>query len=90
MSVNYRHMHGDDPVRFGFDIDGKLTVIEVTREAIDDCLPVRANESYKEILNQNKIRVSSALASWLATDKPTKLNVDRRMLTMIMDKYNAH
>ena len=83
-------MHGDDPVSFGFDIDGKLAVVKVTREAIESCLSVPSDGNYDQVLRKNEIEISSALTSWLATDKPIDLDVDRGALTKIMDKYNAH
>jgi len=88
--VEYRHMHGDDPVKFGFDLEGNLVIGTVSREAIEECLSVPADGDYATILNQSEMKVSHALASWLATDKPSTLSIDRSLLTMIMDKYNAH
>ena len=89
MSIDYKGMRGEDPVKFQYDFDGRLILVTVSREAIEDYCSITVDDIYKFVLNNNENKISESLASWLIAEKPTSFNINRTHLAMIMEKY-AH
>ncbi len=90
MSIEYKHMYGDDPVSFGFDKENSLIVARVTREAIEDCFEIHPNEKFSIILKQYEVKIAESLASWIETERPKELKLQSEDFTRVMKKYSSN
>ena len=57
MSIDYKGMRGEDPVKFQYDFDGRLILVTVSREAIEDYYGIESlsDHSNKQKLQENVV-----------------------------------